>query len=346
MNSLRDSVDPVHSRREQRASSPEDRYELDRFKRDIDLSAFAASRGYELDRRESSASCRVMRHRQTNDKIIIGKAKDGHWQYFSVRDRDDNGSIVDFVQHRDRASLGEVRRELREWTHTERPLPAFTLKPIEPVTKDRAAVALAIARAALVESHPYLESRGLTRETLSSPRFRGTWREGDSAYRNVLFLHHDAQGLCGFEIKNAGGFTGFAKGGEKGLWSSVTTPRDSRLVVSESAIDALSYHQVNPHPRTRYVSFAGQLNERQPALIVQAISWLPPGSTVVAATDKDRDGGQFALRIQGICAQAPHVRFERHAPTLGKKDWNDHLQALELGRSLAREPKHRHGLER
>lgn len=324
---------------------PDSRYELDRFKRDVDLSVFAASKGYALDKRESSASCRVLRHEATDDKIIIGKASDGHWQYFSVRDREDNGTIVDFIQRRERKNLGEVRRELREWTHTERELPAFARKPLEPTTKDRAAVALAVARSKEVETHPYLESRGLTRATLSGPRFRGTWRQAPGAHQNVLFLHRDGDGLSGFEIKNVR-FTGFAKGGDKGLWASRTTPTDTRLVIAESAIDAISYHQINPHPKTRYLSFAGGLNERQPELIERAISWMAAGSTVVAATDRDKDGHAFAERIAGLCEKHSHVTFERHAPTLGK-DWNDQLQALRSpNRSDAPETSRRQGLER
>ncbi|HKO91397.1 MAG TPA: toprim domain-containing protein [Polyangiaceae bacterium] len=338
-----DPSDRSRRRPEPRASGPEDRQELERFKRDVDLSAFAASKGYALDKRESSASCRVLRQEATNDKIIIGKAGDGHWQYFSVRDRDDNGTIIDFIQRRERKTLGEVRRELREWTHTERELPAFARQPVQPVTKDRAAVAIAVARSTVVETHPYLESRGLTRETLSGPRFQGTWRQADGAHQNVMFLHRDGDGLAGFELKNSG-FTGFSRGGDKGLWASSARPTDHRLVIAESAIDALSYHQANPHPKTRYLSFAGGLNERQPELIERAISWMPAGSTVVAATDNDKEGRVFAERIAELCAKHPHVTFERHAPTLGK-DWNDQLQAL---RSPKRplEPSQRPGPER
>jgi hypothetical protein len=343
MNAAPNPSDRTHPTPEHRGSGPEDRHELERFKRDVDLSAFAASRGYALDQRESSASCRVLRHEATKDKLIIGKAGDGHWQYFSVRDPDDNGTIIDFIQRRERKTIGEVRRELREWTHTERELPAFARRPVEPATKDRAAVVLAVARSTAVETHPYLESRGLTRETLSGPRFRGTWRQADGSHQNVMFLHRDGDGLCGFEIKNAGGFTGFSKGGYKGLWASSASPTDNRLVITESAIDAISYHQVNPHPRTRYLSFAGGLNERQPELLERAISWMAAGSIVVAATDHDKEGRAFAERIGALCEKHPHVTFERHAPTVGK-DWNEQLQALRSpNRTRALEPRQSQG---
>jgi hypothetical protein len=34
---------------------------------------------------------------------------------------------------------------------------------------------------------------------------------------NAVFPHIDRDGVCGYEIKNRN-FTGFAPGGEKGLW--------------------------------------------------------------------------------------------------------------------------------
>ena len=60
-------------------------HELERFKTDVDLIAFAASRGYISDRRESSQNCEVMR--TTNgDKIVIVKHLDNkgaeHWVYY------------------------------------------------------------------------------------------------------------------------------------------------------------------------------------------------------------------------------------------------------------------------
>jgi len=58
-----------------------------------------------------------MRH-PGGDKIVIARGEDDHWIYFSVRNDTDNGSIIDFIQHRRRCSIGEVRRELRPWAST------------------------------------------------------------------------------------------------------------------------------------------------------------------------------------------------------------------------------------
>ena len=49
--------------------------------------------------------------RPNGDKIIVKLGADNDYVYFSVRDSDDNASIIDFVQQRQRISLGAVTRE-------------------------------------------------------------------------------------------------------------------------------------------------------------------------------------------------------------------------------------------
>ena len=113
--------------------------ELHRFKSDIHFLHYAADRyGYRRSRRESSVASHVLRHPATDDKIVVRKDRDGHWTYFSVRDDRDHGTIVDFVQRRGRhPSLGSVRKELRSWLGTARPLPETFELPRRSAPADR-----------------------------------------------------------------------------------------------------------------------------------------------------------------------------------------------------------------
>ena len=88
--------------------------ELTRFKTDINLVVYVASKGYQVIKGESSKASTVMVDGQ-GDKLIIATAEDGHGIYFSVRDDADNGSIIDFVQRLQGLNLGQVRKELRPW---------------------------------------------------------------------------------------------------------------------------------------------------------------------------------------------------------------------------------------
>jgi DNA primase len=96
-------------------------------------------------------------------------------------------------------------------------------------------------------------------------------------------------------------------------------------VITEGAIDALSYHQLQPDQRTRYISPAGAMSPLQLRLMAKQIAELPPNSTVVAAFDADAAGSTFAETVKGL---AGLTRVERHVPPV-PKDWNDVLKRHE-----------------
>lgn len=308
--------------------------ELEAFKVEIDLRAYATEvESYVLDRKESWKGSAVMRH-PNGDKIIIKRDTDGHYVFFSVRDETDNGSIIDFVQKRRPGvrSLGNVRQALRPWISSKRKVQAASLPlfaPLHPTTKDRMEVERQFRFMDFVERHAYLENeRRIPYDILTSARFAGRIRTDRRG--NAVFPHFDLDGLCGYEIKNSS-FTGFAKGGEKGLWFSVAEIRDNRLVICESAIDALSHAALFPDEHTRYASIGGQMNARQPELLRATMLKLAKGSEVIAAFDADDDGHRYAEIVRQIVIEMGRddLRFSGHHP-VGVKDWNDALKSQSL----------------
>jgi hypothetical protein len=188
--------------------------ELDAFKREIDMRHFAASLGYEMDRRESWRGSTLLR--RGADKIVVKRKRNrnGHYVFFSVRDDRDNGTIIDFLQQRQNLSLGAVRQTLRPWIG--RPAATLSLFPkLEPSSPDRMRVESQYRRMAKALRHPYLEhDRCLPATLLGARRFAGRVRTDSRG--NAVFPHFDAAGLCGYEIKSRG-FTWFCGRGRKGL---------------------------------------------------------------------------------------------------------------------------------
>jgi hypothetical protein len=168
------------------------------------------------------------------------------------------------------------------------------------------------------------------------PRLAGSYRV--DARGNVLFPHTDpARGqVVGFEIKNRG-FTSFATGGRKTYWSSAVHPDDDRLVIVETAIDAFSYHQLFPHPGSRYISTGGAAGPEALALIGRVIAGMPAGADIVSATDNDAGG----LRLHAQLLAAGGRPLRRHVSPV-PKDWNDYLKTLDH----ERRPKRDNSLER
>jgi hypothetical protein len=298
--------------------------ELESFKTSIDLRAYAVGQGYALDRKESWRGSAVMRH-ANGDKIIISRKPDGHYTFFSVRSDGDAGTIIDFIQKRKSLTLGAIRKELRVWLG----MPAAELPhmPELPKTsKDRDAVQARYASMMIAQRHPYLErERGIPAMALQYWRFKG--RIKIDRRGNAVFPHFDKDGLCGYELRNRD-FKGFASGGTKGLWLSKTSPADRRLVICESAIDALSFAVLFPDGHARYGSIGGKLNPVQPELLSAQIKLLPQGGEAVAAMDADGPGRDLSEVVRKAFESAgrPDLVFRRQEP-VRSKDWNEQLCA-------------------
>jgi hypothetical protein len=72
-----------------------------RFKTDINLTEYAASRDYALVLRETSRNSVAMRH-PDGDKITIAREDDGNWIYFSIHSRHDllfESDNLDYVRN-------------------------------------------------------------------------------------------------------------------------------------------------------------------------------------------------------------------------------------------------------
>jgi hypothetical protein len=300
--------------------------QLEAFKREINLAEFAASRGYALIRHESSRNSAVMKN-DAGDKIVVARNTNGHWIYFSVHDSNDNGTILDFVIHREGGgNFGRARRVIAAWS-------GYTLEPdmrqhriafdLQPSSKDRQQVVANWARMRDIEEHPYLAARGLVGAVTADPRFCGTLRI--DARRNAVFPHHDQDGLCGYEVKNRG-FTGFAPGGEKGLWRSNPKEGDAALIIAESAIDAMSYFAVAAREGL-YISTAGAWAPRTGDLILAEMDRLPRESELVLAFDNDEQGGGYVRQAMALLAGRGHLIVLAQPPS-PHKDWNDVLQAM------------------
>lgn len=295
--------------------------ELERFKTEINLSEYAAHKGYAYDKKESYSNIITMR--TESDKINISRGQDGHWVYKSWTSGK-GGSIIDFIQNNELKSIGEVRKELRPWIGEQSIKPivpeSHYQRSVQPVKKDRESVLAEMNQAVESNDHQYLKSRGIDR---IDSRFQG--KVFIDSYKNAVFPHIDREGVCCLEKRNYE-FKGMSKGGDKGLWVSHTYKHDNRLVITEAPIDALSYHEINRDENTRYISFGGRMNEKQQELLKAAINKMPDNSVIILATDHGKDGEMFAKDIAAMSENKAH-RIVRDAPEIGK-DWNEQLKHL------------------
>jgi Toprim-like len=158
--------------------------------------------------------------------------------------------------------------------------------------------------------------------------------------------------LCGYEIKNQA-FTGFAAGGKKDLWFTHSRPSDKRLVLAESAIDALSHTVLFPdaEDRTCYASLGGKPNAEQPSLVQLTVARLPEGAEIVAAFDADEAGrllvNMARFAVANVASRTGrNLKFLVHLPTQDGEDWNQVLQRAASPEHRQDQTKSSRGMER
>lgn len=297
--------------------------ELYRFKKEIDLVAYAAFFGYEKDKRESSKGCVVMRKGNAKIGITISKSGDGvFYDYHTAK----GGTIIDFIQLETGKDLGQIRQELRPWLGLSKGQ-KLRYSSLNKTPRNRHEVLIRIQRMKTVKYHKYLEDRFIKKNIISSNRFYKKIYIDD--FGNVVFPHYDHHGICGYSIRNHN-FKGFSKDGVKGLWFSNLKKDDNKIVICESAIDALSYHQLKGDSFTCYFSIDGELSQNQLTLINNLISknqdiTIPLAEKkIVLAFDNDYAGKKYVSIITKKNKDALNITVE--LPEIWGQDWNDILK--------------------
>ena len=155
-------------------------------------------------------------------------------------------------------------------------------------------------------------------------------REGPQA--SAWFAHHDHEGrLTGFEMRGPD-YRGFSAGGDKTLFRlpgryKPGFHRPSRLVVAEAPIDAMSVATIEDlRGDSLYLAVGGGMGPETLRTLSLLLNDLDnqPGATLVAATDADRAGDNYAVRLEQMSRDAG-LPFERLRPPVEGEDWNGML---------------------
>jgi hypothetical protein len=291
--------------------------ELDRFKRDIDLVDYAQRQGYEIKKEGKRGDW----HQLAKDgEVLIVTKKDDHQVYLNTGDDRDKGSVIDFAKTRGGdgrgLNLGQVRQELREYLN-DGPAPSRTYATAPDVAKlnslpvgdERQAeeerktrlISEVLGVKKELTDRTYLHSRGIEDKTIDNPAFQGRiFTAQQNEHKNTAFPLYNENGLASVEQKNDQ-YKNLLPLPKNGVWvSHPTDGKDTpveRVVVSESAIDSLSHHQLKHEKdakNTIYIATSGTPTEAQIALIQRVIDKQEP-KEVVLANDRDAGGRQFNM---------------------------------------------------
>jgi len=258
-----------------------------------------------------------------DDTLVIFKGRGGDWMYFNAQDDRDKGSVIDWMKNR--VSSGRITGIAQQpgrnlWQSVndhfrtylslpEEQRPRLDLPPIIETAPGEKFHSIYTQHCRPLENTAYLQGRGITKSTIENPQFAGrilnqfytVQKEGMPAktYVNTAFPAYHEGRVVGLELKGEG-FKGQSPESQftRSLWLS-KLPENvpaAVLVVSESALDTLSYAQLHRGESALYASTAGTLTQNKIFELKRLLSEERiPG--IRAVFDNDTQGHHFDTRL-------------------------------------------------
>lgn len=275
-----------------------------------------------------------------SDTIVIKRQQDGNYTFWSPTSQN-KGSVIDFLMWQENVNMPHACKiadeKISGFTQDVKAGKTQAPKHVE-VAKEFDQEKLKQLKP--VESIKYLENRGV--DNINHGRFKNTVFSDER--HNAVFPHKNENGqTVGYAIKNIN-FNGFSPGGSKTIWKSNQFKNDNQIVLTESAVDALSYAKLmnkrNPKQmfNTRFVSTEGAFSPETQEMIKKEILSMPESVKVVAAFDNDEQGKKYASELKILCKNI-NRDFQTDLPRVKDYDWNKVLQkSLEREKTLGEEP--------
>jgi hypothetical protein len=319
-------------------------------KKDLNLVDLVLTLGYQHNRQKSGPALNKgkfhvfdYRGNANLDQVIIYKAPSGDFLYFNRADDRDKGSVIDFLKNRIEnpriegiqasngknvwASVIDNARRFLNMPEQERKFSPQLQQSMAPVQRGDQYVPDFLQKTSPLTDTRYLNARGLSNETLENNCFKGRVlnhvHEGISKtgqpykFVNTAFPQVYNDKIVGLEIK-AQGFRGQAADSlnSSALWLSNSTHKTNTLVITESAIDALSHYQLKQPNNTMYASTSGQLTNNKVAEIRRLITDHNLKS-VKLGFDNDVDGHVYDTKlITGLAHVSTPMGIERILPSM------------------------------
>ncbi len=303
-----------------------DREELHAIRAGVTCALVLEREGFLLDKKESTRNC--PKYRSQDGRIVIVNHEGRGW--WDPHDTIARGDVFKLVQYlHPGLTLGHVRQRLRPMIG----LSASYAPMLRQAAREAPSVPVAEQWGKRRAVSPgsavwrYLtDNRALPRRVVEAAIQQDVLREG--VYGTALFSHQDAAGvLTNFEMRGPS-YRGCPPGGRKTLFRlRGGSGRMDRLVVTEAAIDALSFAALD-HMRddTLYVSTAGGMGPEAVTALEALLRDLAqvPDARLVIGTDRGEGGDRYATQLTAL-AEAAGVWSGRILPFDGRSDWNEVL---------------------
>jgi hypothetical protein len=292
---------------------------------EINLMEFAYHHGYRMNMAKGR-KWPVLVHKAIDDRIIIGGAKQAsHQYYWNPVDDKDRGTIIQFVRNRlgilfSNNYLKKQAENINEVLYSYLKIPPPEKAIFEPYQNVKNIVFNPSSLQVLTETNYLVNKRGIELDILNDEVFAARVMQFvQNRYINIAFPYTDGnEKIVGAELCNYG-YKAQAAGSDRstGIWHSNIFLGTKNIVICESGIDALSYHQLKGSAENLYISVGGNLARGQLDTIA-ALAAKNGIEKITGAFDNDAAGRKYNRK----CSE----RFENFVTeTPLAKDFNDDL---------------------
>jgi hypothetical protein len=307
------------------------------FRSQISIIELAISIGYKLSKRDG-LKWPVLKDEVSGEKIIIVNPRSSSNQgYFNPNDPKDKGTLINFVKNRlgsifpyesVKSEMSNVNAVLYNYQNLDIPEKSAYKSNVEKLIENHSSKEFTLPKGVTQLKNPeYLYSRGLKSHTLNDAAFKGTiFNVKIGEYDNIGFPYYDVDGeIAGYEIRNKQ-YKHMVEGSKRSssVWHSNIPDLLDFVLLTESPIDALSYHQLKGKKNTLYVAFAGAVGDDQIATLKALIKKANTNSDFkfISAVDNDKAGGRYTEKFKTAFSENLIV----DVPSL--KDFNEDLKKI------------------
>ena len=291
---------------------------------------------------------------EEGDRVVVGRDMDGLFYYKEVHENQrfiqdeklaqrlktqvlsDKGDVFKFIQFRHNSTMYQAARLLDRYIKNN---PESELKKFKESigysqvqkserTESPLAVENELRRNVKGEKidTSYLESRGLSKDIILNPKFAnrtytGNYHDkarGENVKNTIFPLFNERFENIGLERRNNSEYHDKKIRGHKseGLWiSEFNTKRPvDNIYISESPIDAMSYHEMYAKPMENniYMATMGSMSSVQLDLINKATEKVKPAH-FGSITDNDVQGYRYDLKLLGSVGPNSHLTDKSYA---------------------------------
>jgi hypothetical protein len=283
------------------------------FRSQISIVELAISIGYKLSKSDG-LKWPVLKDDVSGEKIIIVNPRSSSNQgYFNPNDPKDKGTLVNFVKNRlgsifpyesSKSEISNVNAVLYSYQNLDIPEKSAYRSNFKKLIENYSSKKFKLPEGITELKNPgYLYSRGLQSQTLNNTAFKGkilNVRIGE--YDNIGFPYYDAYDeIAGYEIRN-NQYKHMVEGSKRSscIWHSNISDKLDFVLLTESPIDAISYHQLKDMKNTLYVAFAGSVGDDQIATLKAIIKGKSSGSDFkyISAVDNDDAGRRYTEKFK------------------------------------------------